>query len=331
MAGEWVRPRWEERWFPQAFKGTMGQLMRAVQEDAEPEISGRTTLGTMALVEAAYRSAARGPGGRALRDDAWRCTLTAQFRLDGRVAIVTGGGGGLGAGICRALAAAGAAVRPWPAANQSRATSSRPMSAARRQAIAVEADIADRGSVEAMAERVVRELGGVDVLVNNAAIYPRRAWTEITEAEWDEVLATNLKGYFLCARAGYPSMKARGHGRIINVSLDHLLRRPARCCSITSSSKGGIVGFTRALAREVGPEGITVNTISPGAFPTDAEKIHPDPEELQQLDPRPAEHQAPRHAGGHRQPRRLPRERRVASFITGQIDPDRRRLGDALT
>jgi NAD(P)-dependent dehydrogenase (short-subunit alcohol dehydrogenase family) len=144
-------------------------------------------------------------------------------------------------------------------------------------AVAVVADVSAADAVEAMAETVVRELGGIDVLVNNAAIYPRRAWTEIAEDEWDAVLDTNLKGYFLCARACYPSMTARGHGRVINLTSITFFGGWDMLLSYVSS-KGGIVGFTRALAREVGPEGITVNAISPGAFPTDAEKIHPDPE-----------------------------------------------------
>ena len=123
----------------------------------------------------------------------------------------------------------------------------------------------------------MRELGGIDILVNNAAIYPRRAWTEIAEEEWDEVFATNLKGYFLCARACYPSMAGAGRGRIINLTSITFFGGWSMLLSYVST-KGGIVAFTRGLARELGPEGITVNSISPGAFPTDAEKIHPDPE-----------------------------------------------------
>jgi 3-oxoacyl-[acyl-carrier protein] reductase len=128
-----------------------------------------------------------------------------------------------------------------------------------------------------MTEQVIRELGGIDILVNNAAVYHRKPWTEITAEDWDEVLDTNLKGYFLCARAAYPSLKERGHGRVINVaSITYFGGWPLLLDYV--ASKGGIVGFTRALAREIGPDGITVNTISPGAFPTAAERIHPDPE-----------------------------------------------------
>ena len=128
-----------------------------------------------------------------------------------------------------------------------------------------------------MTERVIAEWGGIDILVNNAAVYHRKPWTEITEADWDEVLDTNLKGYFLCARAAYPSLKERDHGRIINIASITISGGWAYLLDYVAS-KGGIMAFSRALAREIGPDGITVNTIAPGAFPTDAERIHPDPE-----------------------------------------------------
>lgn len=203
------------------------------------------------------------------------------FALGGRTAIVTGGGGGLGADICRAYAEAGASV---VVAGRTLGPIEEVAAAIRDAggtALSVQCDVSDRESVERMVETVIRELGGVDVLVNNAAIYPRREWTEITEQEWDAVLATNLKGYFLCARAVFESVKERGHGRIINMtSVTFFVGFPMLLDYV--SSKGGIIGFTRALAREIGPEGVTVNAISPGAFPTDTEKIHPNPEEYNQ-------------------------------------------------
>lgn len=199
------------------------------------------------------------------------------FRLDGRVAVVTGGGGGLGEGICDRLAAAGAAVAVADVTVEKAQARAAEVRAAGGTAIAVSVDVADKASVDAMARAVNAELGGIDVLVNNAAIYPMRAWTEITEDEWDRVLATNLKGYFLSARACVPSMVERGGGRIVNLSSITIYGGWSKLLDYVSS-KGGIVSFTRALAREIGPEGVTVNAIAPGAFPTDAEKIHPDPE-----------------------------------------------------
>jgi 3-oxoacyl-[acyl-carrier protein] reductase len=203
------------------------------------------------------------------------------FRLDGRVAIITGGGGGLGADMCRSLAAAGATVAVVDRVQERIDSVAERVGEAGGQALPVLCDISDRTAVEEMASTVTGELGGIDVLVNNAAVYPSRAWTEIAEEEWDSVLATNLKGYFLCARAAYRSMRERGRGRIINVTSITFFVGSALLLDYVSS-KGAVIGFTRALAREVGPEGVTVNAIAPGAFPTDAEKIHPNPDEYSQ-------------------------------------------------
>jgi 3-oxoacyl-[acyl-carrier protein] reductase len=200
------------------------------------------------------------------------------FRLDGRVAVVTGAGGGLGEGESLALAAAGAAVACVERDEEKLAAIVERVRAAGGRVVGVATDVSDRSSVEAMAERIVRELGGIDILVNNAAIYPLRPWTEITEEEWDSVLAINLKGFFLCARACRDSMASRGNGRIVNFSsITYMIGFKNLLDYVTS--KGGVVGFTRALAKEVGTDGITVNAIAPGAFPTDAEKIHPNPEQ----------------------------------------------------
>jgi NAD(P)-dependent dehydrogenase (short-subunit alcohol dehydrogenase family) len=198
--------------------------------------------------------------------------------LEGKVAVVTGGGGGLGTEICTRLSSEGATVAVVEQEHEKAKKVADSVAASGGCALAVEADVSDRGSVEAMAERVADELGSLDVLVNNAAIYPRRAWTEIEESEWDRVMAVNLKGYFLCARAAFPHMKERGWGRIVNVSsITFFIGWTLLLDYVTS--KGGIVGFTRTLARETGPDGVTVNAIAPGAFPTDAEKIHPNPDE----------------------------------------------------
>ena len=197
--------------------------------------------------------------------------------LDGRVALVTGAGGGLGDGICSALAASGASIAAVDVEGEKAERAAAELSRSGARCIPIEADVSDRSSVEESVERAAKELGGVDILINNAAIYPRRAWTEIEEEEWDRVMAVNLKGYFLCARAAYPYMKERGRGNIVNVaSITFFIGWTLLMDYV--ASKGGIVGFTRTLAREVGPDNINVNAIAPGAFPTDAEKIHPDQE-----------------------------------------------------
>ena len=138
--------------------------------------------------------------------------------LEGRVAVVTGGGGGLAEGICAKLTQASAAVACVDVTREKAQRVAEPLASGGARTLAVGADVSDRGSVVAMAEEVVGELGGVDILVNNAAVYPRRAWTEIEEEEWDRVMAVNLKGYFLCARAVYPHMKELGGGSIVNVA-----------------------------------------------------------------------------------------------------------------
>lgn len=199
--------------------------------------------------------------------------------LDGRVAIVTGGGGGLGEGICATLAAAGTSVAVVDVDLEKAQRVADLASSGGARCVAAEADVSDRRSVGAMVDAVAGELGGVDIVVNNAAIYPLRPWTEIEEEEWDRVLAVNLKGYFLCARAAYPHIRERGRGRIINVaSITFFIGWSGFLDYV--SSKGAVIGFTRTLAREVGPDRITVNAISPGAFPTDAERVHPDQEAL---------------------------------------------------
>jgi 3-oxoacyl-[acyl-carrier protein] reductase len=197
--------------------------------------------------------------------------------LEGRVAIVTGAGGGLGVGICQALAAAGAKVACVGRTQESIDKTARLVTEQGGTAVAVVCDVSDQAQVRAMVAEVADRFGGIDILINNAAIYPRREWTEITRQEWDDVLGTNLTGYFLCAQAAFPHIKANGHGRIINIASITFFGGWGMLLDYVTS-KGGIVAFTRGLAREIGPDGVTVNTISPGAFPTDAEKIHPDPE-----------------------------------------------------
>jgi NAD(P)-dependent dehydrogenase (short-subunit alcohol dehydrogenase family) len=139
------------------------------------------------------------------------------------------------------------------------------------------ADVSTDDFAEPLAEATLAAFGGIDVVVNNAATYPSRPWNEYTVAEWDRTIDTNLRSLFLISKATVPRIAARGGGSIVNIGSITFAIGMANILPYVSS-KGGLVGFTRALAREVGAQNIRVNNISPGAFPTGGETIHPDPQ-----------------------------------------------------
>ena len=187
----------------------------------------------------------------------------------GSVVVVTGGAHGIGREYCRAFAAVGARVAVVDIDHAGAEAVAREIG---EDALAVRADVSDESSVAAMAAAVVTRFGGIDVLVNNAAMYAtvpirRVPIAELTVREWDEVMAVNLRGMFLCARAAIPSMTARSAGRIINIASGTLFSGTGALHYATS--KAGVIGFTRNLARELGPHGITVNAVAPGATVTE--------------------------------------------------------------
>jgi NAD(P)-dependent dehydrogenase (short-subunit alcohol dehydrogenase family) len=233
-----------------------------------------------------------------------------------RVAVVTGAGGGLGGAICAALAQDGAAVAAVDRRPEGVERLARELSENGELVVPVTADVSDEDSVRAMAATVNERLGPPGILVNNAAIYPRRPWDEVSLAEWDEVLAVNVRACFLCARALGDGLRASGHGRVINISSISFMKGDAQLLAYVTS-KGAVVGFTRALARELGPDGVTVNAIAPGAIPTDAEKIHPD---LAAYERHVLEQQAVKRRGSPRDVAALAAflASDAASFISGQ-------------
>jgi len=196
----------------------------------------------------------------------------------GKTAIVTGAATGIGAATATLLAERGARVLAAGLQPEELRRTVDAIASAGGEAIAVDADVSDPAQIEALAAAAARE-GGADILVNNAAIYPLGPWHEADAAQWDAVYATNVRGYFLLAKAVRPQMLARGGGAIVNVASVTFYWGEALLASYVAS-KGAVIGFTRALAREAGPEGIRVNAVAPGAFPTAATAIHADQDAL---------------------------------------------------
>lgn len=189
-------------------------------------------------------------------------------KLEGRIALVTGAASGIGAGIAVAFAQEGADV---VVADQAGRAAAEPVLAevvaAGRQALFVQTDVSDTRSVAALAAAVQERFGRVDVLVNNAGIFTEALVEVMSVEEWDRVLSTNLRGTFLCTRAFLPGMLERGSGRIINIA-SQLGQVGGTAVAHYSASKAGVIGLTKALAREVAARGVLVNAIAPGPIET---------------------------------------------------------------
>ena len=193
------------------------------------------------------------------------------FDLSGKVAIVTGGNGGIGLGMARGLAEAGADIAVV-GRNEAKSTAAvADLRACGVKAIAVTTDVTDKAAVAAMVERVASELGRIDILVNNAGINIRKPPHALELEEWDSVIKTNLTSAFLCSKAVHPAMKAAGGGKIINIG-SMMSIFGASFAPAYAASKGGIVQFTRSCAVAWAADNIQANAILPGWIDTDLTK-----------------------------------------------------------
>jgi 3-oxoacyl-[acyl-carrier protein] reductase len=197
--------------------------------------------------------------------------------LNGKVAIVTGAGRNIGRAIALALATDGASVVVNARSNRGEAEAvAREIEALGRKAMVHIGDIADGDAVQAMVETAAKQFGRIDILVNNAALRREKPFSEMTYADWREVMNVILDGTFHCVKACLPYLKRSGAGSIVNIGgLSAHTGASDRAHVVTA--KAGIIGFTRALAHDLAPDGITVNCVVPGIIGTPRPKNTPEP------------------------------------------------------
>ena len=189
-------------------------------------------------------------------------------KLEGRIAVITGAASGIGRGIAIAFAREGADIVVADKVNEAQAAEViAAITAQGRGALFIRTDVSDEASVREMAAQALAHFGRVDILVNNAGIFTESLLEEMTINDWDRVVNTNLRGTFLCTRFLIKQMLDRGDGRIINIA-SQLGQIGGGSVAHYSASKAGIIGLTKALAREVSSRGVLVNAIAPGPIET---------------------------------------------------------------
>jgi gluconate 5-dehydrogenase len=193
------------------------------------------------------------------------------FKLDGKVAVVTGGSRGFGKAMALGLADAGADVVVASRTQADLDTVAEEIKAKGRKALAISTDTTDKDSIKNLAAKTIEEFGKIDILVNNAGQGTNVPFLNMTEEQWDQIINVNLKGYFLCTQVIGGFMFKAKSGRIINIS-SAMGSYPLPFLTHYAASKGGINAFTKCLAQEWANRGITVNAIAPSYFETDINK-----------------------------------------------------------
>ncbi|MFG2512348.1 SDR family NAD(P)-dependent oxidoreductase [Streptomyces sp. NPDC048584] len=226
-----------------------------------------------------------------------------------RAALVTGAGGALGRAIAARLAADGHDVAVLDRDAEALERTAALVEKAGARALALTTDLRDAAAIEDAVERTAAGLGTPRVVVNNAAVYPARPFLEVPLSEYEEVVAVNQRAYWVAAQAAARRMAGTGGGAIVNIA-SITMHGGWDSLAAYVSTKGAAVAFTRALARELGPEEIRVNCVSPGAFPTAAEEIHEDPEAYRA------------HVLDHQALKRRGRPEELASVVSFLAGPD---------
>ena len=201
------------------------------------------------------------------------------MRLQGRVAVVTGGAQGIGRAITLGMAREGAKVVVADLQADKAESVAKEARALGAEALALEVNVASEPSVQRLAEETFKRFGAVDILVNDAGVYLRSPVVSKSEEDWDRTFNINLGGNFLCVRAFVPAMRKQKSGRIISIA-SSIAHTGAKEFADYAASKAAIIGFVKALGRELGPDGITVNAICPGSANTDMPRSHRSEEEV---------------------------------------------------